>query len=78
MIMNTEPKKYKIIIVTRSADCGYKLNHSNHFFMNVTRLEAIKAEFHQLQVQREIDNFNAAIVKSWINKLENRYLSGAR
>lgn len=78
MIMNTESKKYKIIIVTRSADCGYKLNHANRFFMNVTRLEAIKAEFHQLQLQCEIDDSNAVIIQLWINKLEKRYLRWGR
>ncbi|WP_139151650.1 hypothetical protein [Vibrio cyclitrophicus] len=74
--MNNEAKQFKIIILTRSANCGYKLNHANEPFMNITRIEAIKAEFYQIQLKRDIDNFNAAVVREWINKLEKRYLSG--
>lgn len=71
---NQDIEYYKKIIMQRSAECGYALSTSNLHWMNLTRIEAIKAEIQRLKNRRDIDSIEHTVLKCWVADFERVYL----
>ncbi|HGS4591985.1 TPA: hypothetical protein ACMDO9_003333 [Vibrio cholerae] len=63
----------KLLLLQRSEPLSYQLSKSNPFYQNLSRIEAIRAELAQAIERGEINQFDEAFLKHWINELEKEF-----
>nr|AKN38391.1 hypothetical protein [Vibrio splendidus]AKN40585.1 hypothetical protein [Enterovibrio norvegicus] len=60
----------KLVLLQRSEPLSYQLSKSNHFYQNLSRIEAIRAEMAQAIENGEVNQFDEVFLKHWIDDLE--------